>query len=66
MMTMRESIICVAIIPGAVAGFALGYTNSHFSLPWWAMCIVGFGGWLVGFVLAAVGGTIVERWKQRH
>jgi len=64
MMTMLESVICVAIVPGAVAGFALAYTSSNYSLPWWAMCLVGLGGWLVGFGLAAVGGTIFERYTR--
>ena len=66
MMTMRESIISVGLVPGAVAGLALGYTTSNHSLPVWALCIVGLGGWLVGFVLAAVAGTIVERLIRRR
>lgn len=66
MMTMRESIISIALVPGAVAGLALRYTTSNYSLPVWALCIVGLGGWLIGFVLAAVVGTIIERLIRRR
>ncbi len=64
MMTMRESIICVTIVPGVVAGLSLGYTNANYDLSWWAMGFVGLGGWIAGFILAAACGTILERWKQ--
>ena len=66
MMTMRESIISTALLPGAVAGLALRYTTSNYSLPVWVLCIVGLGGWLIGFVLAAVVGTIIERLIRRR
>ena len=66
MMNFGESVICVAIIPGAVAGLVLGYTASNYHLPWWGMIIVGLGGWFAGFGLAAVGGAIFERFTRRR
>lgn len=64
MISKGKSLVCLVLIPGVVAGNALGYANSNWDLPWWAMLFVALGGWLIGFALAViVGETLLKRWE---
>lgn len=69
MMPLWQSLLCVAIIPGAFTGLAIGVCMSKWSLPWWGKIGVGIGGWLAGFIVVALVGTIVQslaREGKRH
>jgi hypothetical protein len=68
-MPLWRSLLCIAIIPGAFAGLSIGICTSRWTIPWWGTIGVGVGGWLVGFIVVALVGTIVAslaRGRKAH
>ena len=66
MMSFGESLLCVGVIPATTAGVAVGIVNTTWGLPWWGLVVVAVSGRLIGFVAAAIGGTVIERVTRRR
>lgn len=66
MMPHLQSLICLALTPGLFAGFAISLSVAKWNLPVWAIVAVGFGGWTLGFLVAAAGVTLVELCRRQR
>ena len=60
MFPMVESMIVLIVVPGLVAGTAIGVAKAEWNISGWGTVGVGIGGWVVGFILGALVSTAIH------
>jgi len=65
MMNFGESVLFVGIIPGLSAGTISVIATNQFGLPWWGSLVAGMLGWVLGFLIVGIAGTIFEALSKR-
>ncbi len=55
-----ESLIVVVVFPTVGVLFAIAIAKEMWDISGWTTLGIGIGGWLIGFVLGALGSTLVH------
>lgn len=60
MFSMAETMIVLIVVPGLVAGTAIGVAKEVWNISGWGTVGVGIGGWVLGCILGALVSTAIH------